>query len=74
VHSGCHNMLKLGEGTSRKAIYLDTMEVNIDRGHVGHLINVKCQKNKSACVLSDPGAESFEGISIRGGELCQGPL
>lgn len=55
IHDGCHNLLKLGEGTSRKAIfysYRGAMKVNTgmdSRGHVGHLNDVKCQK-RSRCV------------------------
>jgi hypothetical protein len=69
VNDGWHNLLKLGEGTSRKAIFAssrDIMQVNIDRGHVGHLHDVECPKKKSVCVLSDPEVGDFEGISMRG--------
>ena len=41
------------------------MQVIMDRGHVGHLNDVKCQKKKSACVLSDRAGD-FEGISMWG--------
>ena len=69
VHDGCHNLLKLGGSTSTKAIIdssRDTiMQVNIGRGHVGHLNHVECQKKKSVCGSCDPGADALEGIRMK---------